>query len=240
MKRLIPSLLLAAALPAHADTHLWLDAYGGHVTDQDGRLSLHQDNLFSPDQNLAFDFDPDLDPMLGLRLRAEIDPVPFGLGIDIGYTRVHDPRADLRLMPVTLGLTLPSGLTLAKGGWGSLHPVGMVGLVATGVDGSVRAGPIASEVNDNTWAGGGGRIGGSIGLGLEWRLSPRVALFSEYRYQRLRFHLEHTDDPTLPTTSLETRGDIKDQAVLVGISFHLLHQAASPAAGAAAPAPATP
>lgn len=229
MKRLTLPLLLVIALPAHADTHLWMDIYGGHVTDQDGHLTLHQDNLFSPDQAAAFSFDPDLHPMAGLRMRGEIDPLPFGLGLDFGYTRVHEPRADLRLIPMTFGLTLPSSLTLARGGWGSLHPVGMAGIVATAVDGSVNVGPIVSEVNDNTWDDGHGRLGNSVSLGLEWRLSPRVSLFSEYRWQRMRFHLEHVNDPDLPSSKLQTGGDIKDQAVLFGLSVHLLnHQTPAP------------
>lgn len=223
MKRLILPLALAASA-AHADTDLWLDAYGGHVTHQDGTLSLYQDNLLSPDNAVRFDFDPDLHPLTGVRLRLDATPIPVGFGMDIGYTHVHEPRADLRLVPVSLGLTLPSDLTLARGSYGSLHPIGMVGFVFTAVDGFVKAGPIVSSVNDNTWNGRGGRMGASASLGLEWRVNPAVSLFSEYRYQQMRFRLDHTNDPILPTTRLETTGDIRDEAILFGLTFHLVHQ----------------
>ncbi|HET8730324.1 MAG TPA: hypothetical protein VFM34_04370 [Moraxellaceae bacterium] len=223
MKRLTLPLLLVAS-PALADTDLWLDAYGGHVSHETGTLSLYQDNLLSADNAAHFDFDPNLRPMNGLRLRVDTTPIPFGFGIDFGYTHVHDPRADLRLLPVTLGVTLPSDLTLARGSYGSLHPIGMVGFVVTAVDGFVRAGPIVSSVNDNTWSGRGGRLGASASLGLEWRLNPAISLFSEYRYQQMRFHLEHTNDPVLPTTRLETTGDIRNDAILFGLTFRLLHQ----------------
>ncbi|MES2918531.1 MAG: hypothetical protein V4729_07920 [Pseudomonadota bacterium] len=82
---------------------------------------------------------------------------------------------------------------------------------------------------DNTWSGGKGRVGPHASLGLSWQPSPGFAVFTEYRYQQLRFHLEHTDDILLATQYLQTTGRVESEAVLIGISFRLLD---SPAAAA--------
>lgn len=223
--RLALALPLLAASAAHADTRLWLDAYGGGHVDETAGLSVHEDNLFTPDQAASARFDPETRPLTGLRLRLEADPLPVAFVADLGFRRTHVPQADLDLLPVTLGLALPSTLTLARfDGGGSLHPRGLLGITATGVDGSVRLGNIRGEVTDNTWGPRNGRAGLAASLGLEWRPTPAFALFTEYRYENLRFHLEHTDDETLPTRSLETTGRIESQAVLVGVSFRLLQQ----------------
>lgn len=229
--------LLLIALPAHADNQLWLDAWGGSVTDDSARLSLSQDLLLGPDTTEALNIDPDLEPVAGLRLRGEVDLLPIGFGIDLGYARVNHPQADLTLVPTAMGITLPARLTLARSPrFGSLHPMGMLGIVATGVDGSVNAGTINSEITDNTWGGANGRIGLHASLGLSWQPTPGFAVFSEYRYQQMRFHLEHTNDAVLATQYLQTTGRVDAESVLVGISFRVAH---APAANPT-PAPAIP
>lgn len=246
MKRLALALPFLAASLAYADTRVWLDAYGGGHVEERAGLSFYEDNLLAPDRYASVSLDPETKPVAGVRLRLEADPLPFGLAADLGFRRSRIPEADLDLLPVTLGLTLPSTLTLARlDGGGSLHPRGLLGITATGVDGSVSLGNIRGEITDNTWGPRNGRAGLAASLGLEWRLSPAVALFTEYRYENLRFHLEHTDDETLPTRSLETTGRIESQALLVGVSFRLLQQASAaaapshdrPAGDDAAPAP---
>lgn len=231
----LPFLLIA--LPAHADNQLWLDAWGGGVTDDSARLSLNQDLLFGPDTTEALNIDPDLEPVAGLRLRGEVDMLPVGFGIDLGYARVNHPQADLTLVPTAMGITLPARLTLARSPrFGSLHPMGMLGIVATGVDGSVNAGTINSEITDNTWGGANGRLGLHASLGLSWQPTPGFAVFTEYRYQQMRFHLEHTNDAVLATQYLQTTGRVDAESVLVGISFRVAH---APAARAT-PAQETP
>lgn len=233
MKRYALPLLLMTA-PAHAGTQLWLDAYGGKTLDESARLALNQDLMFGPDSTEDLRFDPGLRPLAGLRVRAELDPVPVGVGLDVGYSKTRHAQADLTLLPIAMGVTLPSRLALARSTrLGSLHPTGMLGIVATAVDGSANVGSINSEVTDNTWSGGNGRVGLHASLGLSWQPSPRFAVFTEYRYQQLRFHLEHTDDIVLATQYLQTTGRVESEAVLIGISFRLLD---SPAA-AAPPAP---
>lgn len=228
--------LLFIALPAHAGTELWLDAYGGKAVDEKASLAMSQDLLFGPDTTENLRFDPDLHPLLGLRLRAELDPLPVGVGLDFGYARVHHPQADLTLVPITMGITLPSRLTLARSAqMGSLHPIGMLGLVVTAVDGSVNVGSINSDINDNTWRGGNGRIGLHASLGLSWQPSPGFAVFTEYRYQQMRFHLEHTNDPVLATQYLQTTGEIDAQSVVLGVSFRLVNQPAPLKASAPTP-----
>lgn len=229
--------LLLIALPAHADNQLWLDAWGGSVTDDSARLSLNQDLLFGPDTTESLNIDPDLEPVAGLRLRGEVDMLPVGFGIDLGYARVNHPQADITLVPTAMGITLPARLTLARSPrFGSLHPMGMLGIVATGVDGSVNAATINSEITDNTWGGANGRLGLHASLGLSWQPMPGFAVFTEYRYQQMRFHLEHTNDAVLATQYLQTTGRVDAESVLVGISFRVAH---APAARAT-PAQETP
>lgn len=234
--------LLFIALPAHAGTELWLDAYGGKAVDEKAGLAMSQDLMFGPDTTENLRFDPDLHPLAGLRLRADLDPLPVGVGLDFGYARVHHPQADLTLVPVAMGVTLPSRLTLARSArMGSLHPIGMLGLVVTAVDGSANVGTINSEINDNTWRGGNGRIGLHASLGMSWQPSPGFAVFTEYRYQQMRFHLEHTNDIVLATQYLQTSGKVEAQSVMLGVSFRLVNQPDRPRAPApeATPGPAT-
>lgn len=231
--------LLFIALPAHAGSEAWLDAYGGKATDETARLDLNQDLLFGPDTTEGARFDPDLHPLAGLRARVDVEKLPFGIGLDFGYARVHHPQADLTLIPIAMGVTLPSRLTLARSAQlGSLHPVGMLGLVVTAVDGSASIGSISSEVNDNTWGGGNGRIGVQASLGLSWQPTPGFAVFTEYRYQQLRFHLEHTNDLVLATQYLQTTGKFESQAVMLGVSFRLMSQPDLPTSSLPMPMPA--
>lgn len=234
-----PLLLLLIALPVHADTGLWLDAYGGNVVHDSASLSLNQDLLFGPDTAESLDFDPDLSPLLGLRLRGELAQWPVGVGIDLGHTRVNHPQADLTLVPIAMGVTLASRLALAQSPQlGSLHPTGMLGIVATAVDGSANIGTINSEVTDNTWGGGNGRVGLHASLGLSWQPRPGFAVFTEYRYQQMRFHLEHTNDVVLATQYLQTSGHVTAESVVLGVSFRLAQEPARAAASAPDPAPA--
>lgn len=231
--------LLFIALPAHAGTELWLDAYGGKAVDENARLDLNQDLLFGPDTTEGTRFDPDLHALAGLRARVDIESLPIGIGLDIGHARVRQPQADLTLVPFAMGVTLPSRLTLARSArLGALHPTGMLGLVVTAVDGSASVGTISSEVNDNTWGGGNGRVGLQASLGLSWEPTPGFAVFTEYRYQQLRFHLEHTDHLVLATQYLQTTGDVTSQAVMLGVSFRLIRQSDLPKPAAPVPEPA--
>ncbi|MCC2639028.1 MAG: outer membrane protein beta-barrel domain [Moraxellaceae bacterium] len=232
--------LLLIALPAHADSQVWLDAYGGHLLEEEAGLSLSEDLLFGPDTVASTSFDPDSGTTGGFRVRAEMDPMPMGVAFDIGVRRTGVPQADLTLVPVTLGVTLPSRLTLARSAQlGSLHPTGLLGITATGVDGTVNIGGINSEITDNTWGGSGGRPGVAAALGLEWRFTPRVAVFTEYRYELLRFRLEHTNDSLFTTQYLQTTGRVESQSVMLGVSFRLFEQKKAEAAIPPAPAEAT-
>lgn len=238
MKRLALALPFLAASLAHADPRLWIDAYGGGHVDEKAGLSLYEDNLLAPDQYASVSLDPETKPVAGFRLRLEADALPFGVAADLGFRRSRIPEADLDLMPLTIGVTLPSSLALARfEGGGSLHPRGLLGFTATGVDGNVRIGGIRGEITDNTWGASDGRAGMTAALGLEWRPLPAFAVFTEYRYENLRFHLEHSNDDTLPTRNLETTGRIESQTVLVGFSVRLLDTPA--ATRPAAPAPAS-
>lgn len=238
MNRLALALPFLAASLAHADPRLWIDAYGGSHLDEKAGLSLYEDNLLAPDQYASVSLDPETKPVAGVRLRLEAEPLPFGLAADLGFRRSRIPEADLDLMPFTIGVTLPSTLTLARfEGGGSLHPRGLLGFTATGVDGNVRIGGIRGEITDNTWGASDGRAGMTAALGLEWRPLPAFAVFTEYRYELLRFHLEHTDDDTLPTRNLETTGRIESETVLVGFSIRLLDARPARAARPVVPVP---
>lgn len=235
MKALVLPLLLLA-LPAHADSQAWLDAYGGRLLEEKAGLSLSEDLLFGPDTVASTSFDPDSGTTGGFRLRAEVGPLPMGVAFDIGVRQTGSTQADLTLVPVTLGVTLPSRLTLARSAqFGSLHPTGLLGITATGVDGSVNIGGINSEITDNTWGGSAGRPGLAAALGLEWRITPRFAVFTEYRYELLRFRLEHTNDSLFTTQYLQTTGRIESHLVMLGVSFRLFEQ--KKAGTEAAPAP---
>lgn len=216
-RNLLPVALLALALPAHAAPQVWLDAYAGRVVDDSAHLTLYQDLLFGPDSLESTDFDPGLRGTGGLRVRVETDSLPVGFALDVGAAHTHAPQADLTLVPMAMGVTLP--MHLVDGPW---HPMGMLGLVVTGVDGDAHVGSIQSEVNDTTWGGSNRRVGLHASAGLAWQPAPRLAFFAEYRYQQMRFHLEHTNNMVLATQYLETNGRVDAEAVLVGVSFGLL------------------
>lgn len=230
-------LLLLLALPAHADSQVWLDAYGGGLLEEKAGLSLSEDLLLGPDTVTSTSFDPDSGMTGGFRLRAEADALPMGLAFDVGWRQTRVSQAELTLVPVTLGVTLPSRLTLAHSAQlGSLHPTGLLGITATGVDGTVNTGGINSEITDNTWGGSTGRPGLAAALGLEWRFTPRFAVFTEYRYELLRFRLEHTNDSLFTTQYLQTTGRVESQLVMLGVSFRLFEQKVA----APLPAPIAP
>ncbi|MDF2446616.1 MAG: hypothetical protein K0S46_1852 [Moraxellaceae bacterium] len=224
-------LLLLLTSPAHAGHALWADLYGGHLLEEEAGLSLAEDNLFTPDRSVSTGFDPAADAHYGLRLRWEHSDFPVGASFDLGYYDFQSPQADLTVVPVTVAATLAPRITLARSDrWGSLHPTASLGVIATSVDGRVNAGGINSEINDNTFTRPEARPGLQASLGLEWRVRPRFALFTEYRYQQMRFHLDHTNDALLATQYLQTTGRIETSAIVFGLSWRMAEIKETPTA----------
>lgn len=157
---------------------------------------------------------------------------------DIAYLRARSQQADLKLLPTTLGVALPSRLVLAgQPGHGSLHPTGMVGVTLTSIGGETRVlGEPGSPVgNDWVLPMDGSRPGLTATAGLEWRPAPRLALFAEYRYQDLRFQVDGERGGFFgPTWHYAASGRFVDQRLVLGLSLAY----GSDAAGADAGAPA--
>lgn len=232
-------LLLSLMLPAIAVTGDRFDVYGGAAPlAADALVDISTNNPTSPLPRNRARFDPRMGGISGLRWREE--SMGWGLALDIAYQRARSDGADVKLMPITLGVALPSRLTLAgRPGQGSLHPTGMLGITVTGIGGESRLlGEADSPVGaDIVFPLDNGRPGFVATAGLEWRPSPRFALFTEYRYQYLRFH-ETAERGSFfgPTWQYDASGSFRDQRLVFGLSIPYGSASGSPAP----PSPAAP
>lgn len=227
----LTALLLSLLIPAMTVTGDRFDIYGGATPlAADALVDISTNHPDSPLPRSRAHFDPRTGGISGLRWREE--SMGWGLALDIAYQRARSEGADVKLLPITLGVALPSRLTLAgRPGHGSLHPTGMLGLTVTGIGGESRLlgesdSPIGADLLlplDNS------RVGFVATAGLEWRPSPRLALFTEFRYQHLRFHASAERGNILgPTWQYEASGSFRDQRLVFGLSIPYGSNAGTP------------
>lgn len=205
-------LLLIIVVHATIVSADWVDLYGGLPSS--GHTSLETGPAFAA-APFRGRFDSDVSGLGGVRLRAEPADLPLGFTLDAGYEEAAAPGASLRLLPVTLGATLPSRLTLP--GHPTLHPTGMLGVTATSARGHINAPGNDLQIGGSLLPFDNARLGGVAALGLEWRPRPHFALFGEYRYQYLRFNEE--SGWFWNTGSVDTIGEVHTGGLVFGVSI---------------------
>lgn len=222
MEYLIPALFYVL-IPGMAIAGDRFDLYGGPAPlAADAHIDISTNDPSTPLPRNRAGFDPDAQGIAGLRWRLEPEGWPVGLALDIAYQRVRHPQADVKLLPITFGVALPSHHTLAgRPGHGSLHPTAMLGATFTSVGGETTLlGRTDTEIGaDLILPLDNGRTGFVAAAGLEWRPRPSFSLFAEYRYQYLRFH-ETTEHGGFfgPTWTDDASGTFRLQGVVMGLS----------------------
>lgn len=209
-------LTLTLGLPFASGEAGWIDAYGGQPSGADMSLAMTlTDN--SGTRSASYRFDPDARSLKGLRLRGGGEQWPVGIALDFGYQTTDSVFGDFQMMPTTVGLTLPSRLTLGNS---RLHPVGMAGVTYTSVSGdSILLGSNSYGIGDSVALPfGGSRAGFTASAGLEWRLARHLAVFGEYRYQDLRFDAGN-DCGWFCQGHQASSGELTTSAILLGVSF---------------------
>lgn len=208
---------LTLALPAGSGDAGWVDFYGGQPAHGDMSLALRLADA-SGTRSASYRFDPDARGIKGLRMRGGGERWPVGIAADFAYQTTDSAFGDFQMMPTTLGLTLPSRLSF--GGSGRLRPIGMVGVTYTTVSGdSILLGSSGYGIGDSVALPyGGSRAGLTASAGVEWRLAKHVALFTEYRYQDLRFSVSNGCG-MFCTGTQSASGELTTSGFLLGLSF---------------------
>lgn len=220
LRPLISVSILSLIFTTNVNAEKFLDIYGGTNSTEDTTVYLAEGLRWEPRDEYAMDFDFDSDITLGFRLGFWLENSPnIGLAFDVSYFKADAENAEFTIIPLSfLLMARMPFLSSEEFPNGRMLPYLAIGPSVMNYDFEVDL----SSVDGRKVDGESVDFGLDLRGGLLWKVTDKIAIFTEYRYTHLNVDYDSDDEYFYtwpPAHKAEVETDIDTHHVLVGMSF---------------------